>query len=431
MKIRSLYIENFGGLCRHEMSFEDGLNVLCLPNGWGKSTLSVFIKAMLYGLPVSTKRSLIENERKRYTPWQGGVFGGSMVIEIDGTSYRIERTFGAKESEDTLSVCDAITGEEIGGFSGELSPGEQLLGVDAAAYERSTYLSQRQLQGDDGELSIHAKLNRLVDATDDLASYDAAMEILEKQRKYYTVSGGRRGAIADTEAGIYALKEQIDQARHAAAQAEGLSSRIVALEMQLLQNEKEQRALHDSETEYHRKGETVAKQRHYQALRTALTQKQTQLAAMLHGVGGESPTDEQIDALKQAQHRAQEHRHTLASLELEASALMPTEEQSAYKSVPDERALEELRVAAEEAQRTQMLCLSLREGAEPTQEREEPLPTADELARMRGVCLRYGTERAENVELAKEQTWTIKSLQATAARAKKYACLLGAVAVLL
>ena len=203
MKIRSLYVENFGGLCRHEMNFEDGLNVLCLPNGWGKSTLSVFVKAMLYGLPVSTKRSLIENERKRYTPWQGGVFGGSMVVEIDGRALRIERTFGAKESEDTLAVCDAVTGDEIAGFSGELSPGEQLLGVDAAAYERSTYLSQRQLQGDDGELSIHAKLNRLVDATDDLASYDAAMEILDKQRKYYTVSGGRRGAIADTEASIY------------------------------------------------------------------------------------------------------------------------------------------------------------------------------------------------------------------------------------
>ena len=82
MRILGLHIENFGGLCDYTETFTEGLNVRRQPNGWGKSTLAVFIKAMLYGLPVSTKRSLLENERKRYTPWQGGVFGGSLDIEV-------------------------------------------------------------------------------------------------------------------------------------------------------------------------------------------------------------------------------------------------------------------------------------------------------------------------------------------------------------
>ena len=72
MRIIGLHVQNFGGLCDHTETFAEGLNLRLHPNGWGKSTLAVFIKAMLYGLPATTKRSLIENERKRYFPWNGG-----------------------------------------------------------------------------------------------------------------------------------------------------------------------------------------------------------------------------------------------------------------------------------------------------------------------------------------------------------------------
>ena len=77
MRIVGLHVENFGALCDYTETFDGGLNLRLRPNGWGKSTLAVFIKAMLYGLPATTKRSLIENERKRYSPWNGGAFGGA------------------------------------------------------------------------------------------------------------------------------------------------------------------------------------------------------------------------------------------------------------------------------------------------------------------------------------------------------------------
>ena len=76
MKLLSLHIENFGTLQDFDLVPSEGLNVLYQKNGWGKSTLAVFIKAMFYGLPSSTNRSLDENERKKYSPWQGGAFGG-------------------------------------------------------------------------------------------------------------------------------------------------------------------------------------------------------------------------------------------------------------------------------------------------------------------------------------------------------------------
>ena len=63
MKIKELYIENFGKLSKYKKSFTDGTNCIFEENGFGKTTLSVFIKAMLYGLDDTKKTSLDENER--------------------------------------------------------------------------------------------------------------------------------------------------------------------------------------------------------------------------------------------------------------------------------------------------------------------------------------------------------------------------------
>jgi hypothetical protein len=62
---------------------------------------------------------------------------------------------------------------------------------------------------------------------------------------------------------------------------------------------------------------------------------------------------------------------------------------------------------------------------------EENLPEASALARMRDFCVRYGSERTEAVAQVEEHAHAVKSLQAAAARGKKRAGLLGAVAALL
>ena len=81
MRILRLHIENFGRLHNIDMEFAEGFNGICRANGWGKSTLAAFIKSMFYGLPYTTKRSLKENDRKHYLPWQGGTFGGSLEFQ--------------------------------------------------------------------------------------------------------------------------------------------------------------------------------------------------------------------------------------------------------------------------------------------------------------------------------------------------------------
>ena len=111
MRLLRLEIENFGKLSGYSMALSEGLNTVCEENGFGKSTVAAFIKAMLYGLPASTKRNLDKNERKKYTPWQGGNYGGSLEFESDKGRFRIQRFFATKEANDEFRLFDLSTNQ--------------------------------------------------------------------------------------------------------------------------------------------------------------------------------------------------------------------------------------------------------------------------------------------------------------------------------
>ena len=210
MRILRLRVENFGTLKDLSLDFESGMNVLYHQNGWGKSTLAVFIKAMLYGLPASSKRSLDENERKKYTPWQGGAYGGSLEFETAKGSFRVERFFGAKESGDSFALFDLSSNKPSIAYTSSL--GEELFGIDAEGFERSTYLSQRALSGGKDNNSISAKLGNLLDDVGDIGNYDAALAALDKRRRYYVMTGNR-GAIAELEESRMSLVAELERLR--------------------------------------------------------------------------------------------------------------------------------------------------------------------------------------------------------------------------
>ena len=48
MKLISMHVDNFGGLHNYDYTFGEGLNVVLHDNGWGKTTMATFLKAMLY-----------------------------------------------------------------------------------------------------------------------------------------------------------------------------------------------------------------------------------------------------------------------------------------------------------------------------------------------------------------------------------------------
>lgn len=188
MRILRLHIENFGKLRDFDLELEDGLTVISAKNGWGKSTLAAFIKAMFYGLTYTTKRALKENERKRYLPWQGGAYGGNMEFLVGSKKYRVERFFGVRDKEDTFALYDLNTGLLSEDYSKRL--GEELFLVDCAAYERSSFFIQQDL-GTSINDSLSAGLSHMEKEVGDLHNYEQAIASLETQMKYFQKTGNR------------------------------------------------------------------------------------------------------------------------------------------------------------------------------------------------------------------------------------------------
>lgn len=168
MKILSCHIENFGKLSNCDFEFGEGVNCFCEDNGWGKSTFASFLKAMFYGFEGEKKRS-IENERKRFQPWQGGPYGGSLTFETGGREYVVTRMFGDKELNDSFELRDGKTNLISGDYSYKI--GEELFNINSEAFARTLFISQNGCETRTND-DINAKVGNLVDNTNDLNSFE-------------------------------------------------------------------------------------------------------------------------------------------------------------------------------------------------------------------------------------------------------------------
>ena len=293
MKILNCQVSNFGCLSGLSLSFTDGFNLLHAPNGSGKSTLNVFIKAMLYGLPVTGKRDITENERKRYKPWNGGPYGGAMEFEAAGKLYRIERFFGVKEKDDVLTVYDLATGKA----TAELTecPGLSLFGVDADGFERSLYLSQRfPFLGPDNN-TIRARLGSLLDSSEDLGAFEMADGLLDDVRRYYMVNGGR-GRIHDLAEMAVAKEEELTRSREASENALRLSEeeKSLAAEKESLQRTAE--VLREKRRLAERRQLLEEQKATYARLHEAVESEKRALAPLEDFFAAHLPTEREIKA---------------------------------------------------------------------------------------------------------------------------------------
>ena len=207
MKLIKCHIENFGKLHNFDFNFSIGLNSIKEENGWGKSTFATFIKSMFYGLPSTTKRNLDENERKKYTPWQGGNFGGNIEFEIGGKQYRIERFFGKNNAEDTFSLIDIDTGKQSKDYNENI--GEQIFDLDEDAFERCIFIPQKALNSSINE-SISNKLTNLIQGTTEKYNYENAQDMLDKKRASLSNNKGT-GQIQTLESQIEDIAGKINE----------------------------------------------------------------------------------------------------------------------------------------------------------------------------------------------------------------------------
>lgn len=182
MKLISCYISGFGRMEDTSFDFQEGLNQVLENNGWGKTTLTVFLKAMFYGLEYTPRKNAL-SEREHYKPWGGAAYGGSLSISVGHKSYRIERTFGDKDKEDIFRLMDLGTGEESKDYSEAI--GEELFEVDRESFEKSIYVPQGALETV-MTTRMNAKLGGLGAVQDDMNRYDQAVLAIEEARKRYT-----------------------------------------------------------------------------------------------------------------------------------------------------------------------------------------------------------------------------------------------------
>ena len=247
MKLLACKIENFGCLSDLSYQFQEGLTVIERPNGSGKSTFAAFIKAMLYGFPKTGPRSAAENERKKYCPWQGGTYGGSLDLEVGGRAYRVYRSFGKTAAKDEFSVRDLTNREECSCFDENL--GEKLFELDAESFQRSIYMTQTVQKDTSVTTSIQTKLSNLVDNADDLNQYDKAQEHLKKVRTTYRKLKGSGGRIDD------------------------LTEKLEAVEQDLLQTEQQKQELAEVTRQAEQLGEEKKRQeKAFESLLQAITQ---------------------------------------------------------------------------------------------------------------------------------------------------------------
>ena len=175
MRLISIHVNNFGRLSDFTYDFDEKLNHISGANGWGKSTMAAFIRVMFYGFEGEGKRGILENERKRWEPWQGGVYGGSLTFTEDGRTYTVTRTFKSKAAEDTFELRNADTNLVSDDYSSRL--GEELFGVNAESYMRTAFIGQNDVVTNTTD-GINAKIGNIADSTNDLDCFEKASERL-------------------------------------------------------------------------------------------------------------------------------------------------------------------------------------------------------------------------------------------------------------
>ncbi|MBQ2686703.1 MAG: AAA family ATPase [Clostridia bacterium] len=213
----NVYIENanissFGALHDREYLFDKGVNVLEGKNESGKSTLAAFIKFMFYG--VSGKSVGGISEKSRWTSWKYGVLAGSMTVNKDGVSYRIERSLTPSArgaGKETVKLIDLSTSEEVK-LTTEV--GEFFFGISAEVYAQTAFTGQKNTDSLDSKTVKGAIENMLFSGSEELST-KAAISKLESARVallHKNLKGGKLYELTQKEDELYKELEVIKNA---------------------------------------------------------------------------------------------------------------------------------------------------------------------------------------------------------------------------
>ena len=176
MRLISCHIDNFGTLHDRDREFLPGENVILEENGSGKSTFAAFLRVMFFGFEGDRKHGTLENERKRYTPWQGGTYGGRLKFEVDGKVYEVTRKFGETEKKDVFELRDAATNLISEDYTERL--GEELFKMDRKSFSRTIFVGQMEIETETTD-DINSHIGNVADVQNDMNHFNDAVSMLD------------------------------------------------------------------------------------------------------------------------------------------------------------------------------------------------------------------------------------------------------------
>ena len=319
MNLKSCYIAGFGRIHDFSYQFSDGLNCILEENGWGKTTFGIFIKAMFFGMEYSPRRKEL-TEREHYAPWDGGNYGGNIVFEIAGKQYRIERTFGKSDKEDTFRLFNEQTNRESEEYTEHI--GEEIFELDRDSFEKSIFLPQDNLQTGMTD-SLNAKMGDLATAKDDISNFDTAVHQVEEVKKNYTRSSKNPGKLTKIKQDIRECREMLEQLPAMLDAYEKQSGLLLDRQRGLNALEKEKADLTAKIADQSRKEQELGA---YRTQKKQLEENQERLAVLDDFFAKGLPTPEEIKEKQKVERQLELDLRSLA----ERKAEMPSEEEADF-----------------------------------------------------------------------------------------------------
>ena len=205
--IKEIKIIKFGKLKDVTINPGEGLNVIYGKNESGKSTIQLFLKAMLYGLASRKKSGDLLKERDRAVPWLEKRAEGVLTLMVNGREIEIHRSFGRTAAGDRLQVCDAVTGQEIAEYKAE-NIGEILFDMPVEVFEKTLFIKQNGIfmGGRDDELS--GRLLNLQTTGDEMVSVLGALEAIDAKRRLIKAKDGR-----SSKGRLDVLRDRLEECR--------------------------------------------------------------------------------------------------------------------------------------------------------------------------------------------------------------------------
>lgn len=227
--IKKIFINSFGKFNNYELEFKNGLNFIFGQNESGKSTILNFILMVLYGNQ-SKSKDLLQNERRRYKPWNQEVMKGFIVIEKDGIDYKIERTFLNSNSTDIVEIYNLNTGSSID-IPNPKEPGEHFFNLGYEAFKKTLFIFSESIviNNDNKKDEITRKLINLVTTGEEDISFRNVISKLEDKIYKIKSKSGKQGEFVDISSKIDRLRLEMETALSDEKEKEELSKKISKL----------------------------------------------------------------------------------------------------------------------------------------------------------------------------------------------------------